>query len=41
LTYTLVAPHGLNIFEIVLMIIAVGADLGIWGGGAKKRRSQQ
>jgi hypothetical protein len=41
LTYTLVSLNGLNIFEIVLMVAAVGADLGIWGGGAKKRKSQQ
>jgi hypothetical protein len=40
LTYTLTAPHGLNVFEIVLLITAVGADLGIWGGGAKNRKSQ-
>jgi hypothetical protein len=41
LTYALVSANGLSIFEIVLMVIAVGADLGIWGGGAKKRKSQQ
>jgi hypothetical protein len=41
LTDTLVSLNGLNIFEIVLMVAAVGADLGIWGGGAKKRKSQQ
>jgi hypothetical protein len=37
LTYTLASPHGLNAFEIVLLIIAAGVDLGIWGGGAKHR----
>jgi hypothetical protein len=41
LTYTLVSPNGLNIFEIILLIMAVGADLGIWGGGAKSRKSRQ
>ena len=40
LIYTLVAPNGLDIFEIILMVIAVGTDLGTWGGGAKQRRSQ-
>jgi hypothetical protein len=40
LTYTLLSPNGLDIFEIVLLIIAFGADFGVWGGGAKKRRSQ-
>jgi len=40
LTYTLVSPGGLNVFDIVFLVIAIGADLGIWGGGAKNRRSQ-
>jgi hypothetical protein len=40
LTYTLISPHGLNILEIVLLILAIGADLGIWGGGAKNRKSR-
>jgi hypothetical protein len=40
LTYTLVYPDGVNILEVVFLVIAVGADLGIWGGGAKKRRQQ-
>jgi hypothetical protein len=40
LTYTLTAPHGLNAFEIVLLIVAAGVDLGIWGGGARRRSSQ-
>jgi hypothetical protein len=40
LTYTLVSQNGLNIIEIVFLVIAVSADLGIWGGGAKKRQSQ-
>jgi hypothetical protein len=38
LTYALLAPHGLNIFEIALLIIAVGVDLGLWGGGVKHRK---
>lgn len=40
LVYTLVSPGGLDIPDIVLIIVAVGADLGIWGGGASKRQSQ-
>ncbi len=40
LTYTLVSPHGLNILEIVLLVVAAGVDLGIWGGGARRRNSQ-
>jgi hypothetical protein len=39
LTYTLVSSNGMNTFDIILLIIAVGADLGIWGGGAKSRKS--
>jgi hypothetical protein len=41
LTYTLVAPNGLNILDIIFLVIAVGADFGVWGGGAKSRKSQQ
>jgi len=40
LVYTLVSPDGLAPLEIVFLIIAVGADLGIWGGGAKTRKPQ-
>ena len=40
LVYTLVSPGGLAPLEIVFLIIAVGADLGIWGGGAKTREPQ-
>ena len=40
LTYALLLPHGLNIFKIILLIIAVGADLGVWGEGAKSRRAR-
>ncbi len=40
LVYVLVSPGGLNGFEIVILIIAVGADLGVWGGGARKRHSR-
>lgn len=39
LIYTLVYPGGLSFFDIVLIVIAVGADLGIWGGGAKNRNA--
>ena len=39
LVYVLVAPGGLNLFETVFLVIAAGADIGVWGGGAKKRRS--
>jgi len=37
LIYTLVSPHGLSILDILFLIIAVGADLGAWGGGTKRR----
>lgn len=40
LMYTLVSPGGLSPFDVVLLVIAVGADLGIWGGGARKRKSK-
>ena len=39
LIYVLVSPGGLNIPDIVLLVIAAGADLGVWGGGAKKRHA--
>ena len=39
LIYVLVSPGGLSFLETVLLIIAAGADLGVWGGGAKKRHS--
>lgn len=38
LVYTLVSPGGLNLADSIFIVIAVGADLGIWGGGAKKRK---
>jgi len=41
LIYTLVQPGGLNGLDIIFLIIAIGADLGAWGGGAKSRRSQR
>ena len=43
LIYTLVAPHGVTGLDIIFLIIAVGADLGAWGGGAnaKSRRQQE
>jgi len=40
LVYTLVSPGGLTFIDAVFLVIAVGADLGIWGGGARKRRSK-
>ena len=40
LVYTLVSPGGLDGLDIVMLVIAIGADLGIWGGGAKKRKSK-
>jgi hypothetical protein len=40
LTYTLVATNGLNVLDIIFLILAIGADLGAWGGGAKSRKSQ-
>jgi hypothetical protein len=41
LIYTLVAPNGLNFLDIIFLVLAVGADIGAWGGGAKSRKSQQ
>ncbi len=40
LTYSLVSPIGMNMIKIILLIIAIGADLGTWGRGARERRSQ-
>lgn len=40
LIYTLVSPYGLNLFDIIFLVMAIGADLGAWGGGAKSRKSQ-
>ena len=39
LIYTLVSPYGLNLFDVIFLVIAIGADLGAWGGGAKSRKS--
>ena len=38
LVYTLVSPGGLSLADSIFIVIAVGADLGIWGGGAKNRK---
>lgn len=40
LAYVLVSPGGLNVFDMVILIIAAGADLGVWGKGAKERLSR-
>jgi hypothetical protein len=40
LTYTLVARNGLNVFDIIFLVLAIGADLGAWCGGAKSRKSR-
>ncbi len=40
LTYTLVAPGGLGVFDIAFLVIAVIADLGAYGGGARYRQTQ-
>jgi hypothetical protein len=37
LMYTLVAPGGLGVIDIVILVIAVAADIGAWGGGARER----
>lgn len=37
LIYTLFSPNGLRGLEIVFVVIAVFADIGAWGGGAKSR----
>ena len=39
LVYTLVAPYGLGVLDIFVLVLAVIADLGAWGGGAKSRKS--
>jgi hypothetical protein len=38
LVFVLVYPGGLSFFDVIFLTLAVGADLGIWGGGAKKRK---
>lgn len=40
LIYTLVSPNGLNIFDVIFLVMAIGADIGAWGGGAKSRTSK-
>jgi hypothetical protein len=40
LIYTLVSPGGMNGIDIVFLVLAVIADLGAWGGGAKNRSSR-
>lgn len=40
LTFTLVAPGGLGFIDIVLLVIAVAADIGAWGGGWRSRGSR-
>jgi len=39
LVYTLVSPGGLSLLDTIVIVLAVGADLGIWGGGAKNRKN--
>ncbi|HSK47230.1 MAG TPA: hypothetical protein VLA05_04395 [Coriobacteriia bacterium] len=39
LAYTLVAPGGLTVLDIAILVIAVVADLGAYGGGARSRNS--
>lgn len=38
LTYTLVAPGGISILDGVLLVLAVLADLGAYGGGQWSRK---
>lgn len=40
LVYILVAPHGISAIDIILLVIAIGADLGIWGGSTRRRTSR-
>ena len=40
LIYTLVAPGGIGLIDLVLLVIAVAADLGSYGGGARYRSSR-
>jgi hypothetical protein len=35
--YALVAPGGVNIFEFVILVVALVADLSSWGGGYRYR----
>jgi len=39
LTYVFVAPNGLSIINWIFLVIALLADLGAWGGGARGRRT--
>jgi len=39
LVYVFVAPGGISVLDIVLLVIAVVADLGAYGGGYRQRRS--
>jgi hypothetical protein len=38
LAYVLVAPHGVQGLEVVLIVLAVLIDLGAYGGGGKSRK---
>lgn len=38
LAYVFVAPHGLGIFDVIILVFAIFTDLGTHGGGAAARR---
>lgn len=39
LMFVLTAPGGFGILDVVVLVIALTADLGAWGGGYRNRRS--
>lgn len=41
LAYVLVAPHGIQGLEIVLIVLAVLIDLGAYGGGSRSRKRRK
>lgn len=40
LIFVLVAPGGIGLIDVVLIVIALVADLGSWGGGYRSRSSR-
>lgn len=40
LVYTLVSPGGLGVIDIIMLVIALVADIGSYGGGARYRSSR-
>lgn len=40
LVYALVAPGGIGLIDVILLVIAIAADLGAYGGGYRYRRAR-